>query len=380
MTLNKADKKLNTEHGTICSFPKEFFGYCGWPTLGRGDDGVLYLAASGFRNAHICPFGRTILCTSRDEGKTWSSPRVINDTPLDDRDAGIISAGKGKILVSWFTADTRNSGRDPYRNAADDTSKKHYRDALIRMTDENSGRWLGSWVRTSGDGGETWSDAVKIPVTAPHGPILLRDGNLVYLGKEFLKDSEKALKAEGDIVLFKSSDRGFSWQRKGTVLMHKGTKNAHYFEPHVVELPSGKLLGFIRFQDVKDLPPVAEKGLVHFSMMVSESSDGGETWSEARPLNFHGSPPHLMVHTSGAVVCTYGRRLEPYGERAMISRDEGLSWDYDYILRDDGPDRDLGYPSSVELSDKSILTAYYQKPDSAEDKCGILTTRWELPE
>jgi hypothetical protein len=47
-------------------------------------------------------------------------------------------------------------------------------------------------------------------------------------------------------------------------------------------------------------------------------------------------------------------------------------------LFDDAPDGDLGYPSSVELSDGSILTVYYQK--QAGDKfCSILYTKWELP-
>ena len=49
------------------------------------------------------------------------------------------------------------------------------------------------------------------------------------------------------------------------------------------------------------------------------------------------------------------------------------------ILRDDGPDGDLGYPSSAELDDGSILTVYYQKVASA-DKCSLLWTRWKLPE
>ena len=60
--------------------------------------------------------------------------------------------------------------------------------------------------------------------------------------------------------------------------------------------------------------------------------------------------------------------------------DGAASWTYDYILWDDGPDRDLGYPSSIELDDGSILTMYYQKPASKTDKCALLWSRWSLPE
>ena len=63
----------------------------------------------------------------------------------------------------------------------------------------------------------------------------------------------------------------------------------------------------------------------------------------------------------------------------MISLDGGESWECDFSLRDDGPDTDLGYPSTVELADGSLLTMYYQKPDSPEDKCSLLWSRWRLP-
>ena len=44
-------------HGVICSMPKEKFGYFGWPSIARQDDGTLVVAASGFRNQHVCPWG-----------------------------------------------------------------------------------------------------------------------------------------------------------------------------------------------------------------------------------------------------------------------------------------------------------------------------------
>jgi sialidase-1 len=47
------------------------------------------------------------------------------------------------------------------------------------------------------------------------------------------------------------------------------------------------------------------------------------------------------------------------------------------VLFDDAPDTDLGYPSTVELSDGSLLTVYYQKY-AGDEKCSILQTRWRL--
>ena len=85
----------------ICKQPGR---YIGWPTIGRADDGELLIAFSGDREAHVCPFGKTQLVRSRDNGKTWSLPETVNDTPLDDRDAGILVTRKGTVLVSWFTS------------------------------------------------------------------------------------------------------------------------------------------------------------------------------------------------------------------------------------------------------------------------------------
>ncbi len=67
------------------------------------------------------------------------------------------------------------------------------------------------------------------------------------------------------------------------------------------------------------------------------------------------------MHSSGALLCTYGYRKHPYGQRAMMSRDGG-------------PDSDLGYPSSVELADGSVFTVYYQK-ERAGGQCALLWTR-----
>ncbi len=91
------------------------------------------------------------------------------------------------------------------------------------------------------------------------------------------------------------------------------------------------------------------------------SADGGATWSMPRWLGFKGSPPHLLRHSSGVLVMSYGCRDKRYGERVATSRDDGRSWEGNPVLRNDGPDDDLGYPSTVELADGSLLTVSYQK-------------------
>jgi len=83
---------------------KQPLHYHGWPTLARRANGQLLLAVSGGRESHVCPFGRVELMRSDDDGKNWSWPQVIMDTPIDDRDAGILETAQGTLLATTFTS------------------------------------------------------------------------------------------------------------------------------------------------------------------------------------------------------------------------------------------------------------------------------------
>ncbi len=64
---------------------------------------------------------------------------------------------------------------------------------------------------------------------------------------------------------------------------------------------------------------------------------------------------------------SYGFRRKPYGNQARISDDHGVSWSEPLTISDDGVGGDLGYPSTVELDDGSLLTVWYEKMnDSAQ--------------
>lgn len=362
------ESKVKAEHGIICSMPHDPLGYFGWPSVARHGR-QLVAAVSGLRSQHVCPFGKTVLFTSQDQGHTWSPPQIVNDTPLDDRDAGVLSPDDKGLLVTWFTSDTRRylqSGRQNYG----EEEVARWQPILSTWTEDLVQRWLGSWVRLSPDG-QTWGEPIRVPVSAPHGPIRQQDGNLLYLGKRMY--TPDAALGRGAIQAIRSTDGGQTWEELGTVPLEDGIYYSNLHEPHVVEVAPGKLVGLIRYQHSDE-----GQRYLRFSMCQSESEDGGCTWTPARPLDVHGSPPHVLRHSSGTLVCVYGRREVPYGQRAMLSRDGGQTWDMDYILRDDGPDADLGYPASVELDDGSLFTVYYQKL-AAGEKSSLLWTRWELP-
>ncbi len=362
-------KHPKTQNGIVHRNSGSFFRYDGWPSVCRDEEGTLYTVYSGFRADHICPFGKTCLCRSRDNGKTWSFPTVINDTWMDDRDAGILSLGGRRLLVTWFC-----HSREKYLSRKDDLVKRWAGSESVLeqyktlKPDECEG---GSFIRLSCDGGETWGETVRVPVSSPHGPVLRRDGSLLYLGKEMYVHNPHAAGEEPEddvIIAMESRDFGKTWNELGRVPLPDvdGISWNHLHEPHVLELPNGKLIGMIRGHHP-----------YHSMIYQTESADGGKTWSVPGAFPYHGLPPHIIRHSTGAVIVTFGHREPPFGERAAVSYDDGKTWQDLYILRDDATDADLGYPATVELDDGSLLTVYYQRIDGDAFPC-IQYTIWSL--
>ena len=351
----------------ICRRPGR---YLSWPTIARRDDGELLVVFSGEREEHSCPYGKTQLIRSADGGETWSEPLTIGDTPLDDRDAGIVVLRSGVIVVSSFTVPTW-SRLDGFRTVYPAEQVDAWERSLNTVSDEQRERWLGNWTRRSTDGGRTWEEPVDSIASAPHGPIQLRDGRLLFLGVDHPGEPPYRLLA------VESVDEGRSWRHIGTV--PQADADHAVAEPHPAELPDGRLVCLWRYQP--------EQLTEHRCLRQTESGDGGRTWTETHATAILGYPPHLRRLESGALLATYGRRVPPMGHRACLSHDGGASWDTgnEIVLRDDAPDIelpwpatwDLGYPASVELAPGELLTVYYQiaPPDR---KPSIQATRWSL--
>ena len=69
--------------GIVNRSKSSLFPYQAWPTVCKDENGVLYATCSGHRLGHLCPFGKNLMFISRDEGESWSSPIIINDTELE---------------------------------------------------------------------------------------------------------------------------------------------------------------------------------------------------------------------------------------------------------------------------------------------------------
>ena len=63
---------------------------------------------------------------------------------------------------------------------------------------------------------------------------------------------------------------------------------------------------------------------------------------------------------------TYGYRRSPFGNQARTSKDHGRTWSETIAISADGAGGDLGYPSTIQLADGSLLTVWYEKLASSE--------------
>jgi len=361
------------EKKIICENPDSPFNYFGWPSITRLPDGVLAMACSGFRMRHVCPFGKAVISYSKDEGKSWTRPAPVIDTFLDDRDSGVVSFGKGRVMFTSFN-NTFKQQRIWAKGLPEDTeldrAKERLTQAYLDIVDASGkeSEYLGSTYKISEDGGYTFGKLHISPVTAPHGPMPTLDGGLLYIGRRFSDNDSFDEGQKPYIECHRLNDKD-EFEYVGAIENIPNGKGQFYnsCEPHAFQLPDGKIIVHIRVQN--DC----------FTVYQSESTDGGKTFSAPHILleRFGGSPAHLMRHSSGTLVSTYGYRNAPFGIRYMTSNDCGESWQTDLVLDDTAPSGDLGYPATVELNDGTLYTVYYEK-DEVTQASVIKAIHWSL--
>lgn len=349
-------------------------GYCGWPTLARRSNGDLVAVYSGSRQQHVCPYGRVHFVCSSDEGKTWSDPVVVSSGPLDDRDAGIVEAANGDLVVVWFSSLAYERELQEGLRFAEKLSPEEREDwERIRAATDDATRLreLGCWARTSADGGKTWGPRVATVVNSPHGPIRLRDGRLFYAGKfqEIGRIGERNSPFSLRIGAAESVDHGKSWSPLSEIPPMPGHTGGLYGELHAVEAADGRLI--VQIRNNKEEPKN--------ELLQTESFDGGRTWSEVHSTGVWGFPSHLLRLDDGRLMATYGHRRDPRGNRVVLSEDHGQTWSapLSLTLGEDGAD--FGYPSTVQLDEETFYSIWYSRP-AADRQARVRGVRWRLPE
>ena len=214
------------------------------------------------------------------------------------------------------------------------------------------------------------------PLDSFHGHNIARmnDGTLLGGGAAAYTPTGSS-RTRHTAAFLRSTDEGRSWHYLSHIV------NNHWFdfcEPDMLAGRDGEVLLLMRVElPAEDQrPPGAPKGYGHF-LYQAHSTDGGQTWSEPFQLPLWGHPPKLTRLASGNILLVYAHRREPYSIRAVLSRDDGRTWDQDtlrtlYLWEPGG--LDIGYAVGTQLDDGSIVCAYAgYSTDEVDDYEGYAT-------
>ncbi len=280
--------------------------------------------------------GRAMAIKSTDQGKTWSKPVTILDTPDDDRHPSFIELSDGTLLCSVFTY----SGADIASIRKDPSVSNHT--AIIRSFDH----------------GKTWEkEVIRIPSPfisdETDGPmVLLKDGSVLLTinGMPEESDTEQA-------AVFTSMDKGATWNLLATIKAGKKLKEVIKSE----EMDTKKSYVLSEGHELSETnTAVLHNG--QWVMMarpegdICWSSDQGQNWTKPVSFGMRMFAPSLYVLHDGTLVCLHGS-YDPgfWGLRVIFSTDGGHTWiapskSHGFLVSNC-----YGYAKAMELPDGSLF-------------------------
>ena len=331
---------------------------CAWPNLTLMPDGTIVATIFG-EPCHQLWEGSAECWVSSDGGRLWSFLSVpAHREP--SRTRGDLAAGlthEGAFLVLC-------SGRKfvPLRG-----------EVLGRpRTREEQGNQEAVVCRSM-DGGKTWAidGSFDYPPgvsnAVPFGDIVQLPGKRLAVSCYSAKDETAEEESCDSAWIYFSDDDGRNWGDAQLIGADR------YNETDLLVLGGGRMLAASRTAKTAETE-------------IFASDDEGQTWTCRGPVTpSRHMPAHLLQLQDGSILLTYGVRLRGMlGVCAMISRDEGLSWDGPRVLfntdvyqSDTSPKGvDGGYPSSLQLADGTILTAYYCQRIPAHQRYHMGVVLW----
>jgi hypothetical protein len=220
----------------------------------------------------------------------------------------------------------------------------------------------------SNNRGKSWQGPFKLPAYDRTG-IAARTDYIVN-GKHDLMafiTAHKINGREGRVFAVRTTDGGKTWNFVSWI---GPEPNGFSIMPSSVRISESRILTTLRRKESEQ----------HW-IDAWVTDDNGATWRflnrpAASTGGSVGNPPSLIKLKDGRLSLIYGYRSAPYGVRARLSGDNGLSWGDETVLRNDGGCWDLGYVRSVQRPDGKIVAVYYFN-DAPDRERYIAATIWD---
>lgn len=312
---------------------------------------------------------RAITVRSEDRGRSWTITNEDRMRPGCDMkvpepgvdgqagrltEIGPIDYSDRDVLVTNF--DYLDMRADP-----------NIREFVAKVSGEYGPPENQLFIRVSKDAGRTWSRSVILPKFGLHA-LWGYDSHMTRPDGRCLLFMTGIEREGGPLrpLVYRSIDDGTSFHFLSFITPRDDPSfsGCKQWYPRGIMLPNGRILCTIRM-DRNSL-----SGDIWTELYKSD--DGGKTWQYlSRPTEF-GAPAEPLLLSDGRVALVYTYRLPPYGIRAIISEDEGLTWGPEIIVRDDGGSWDLGYQRAWEAEPGKIGAIYYfnDKDDPVQVKPG----------
>ncbi|MBN1488972.1 MAG: exo-alpha-sialidase [Phycisphaerae bacterium] len=330
--------------------------YNSFPDIERLPDGRLLCV---FRDAtfpdrvrHIEADARIVGSISTDEGRSWSKPVEIYDSPACQNDPSIVVLRDGRILLTFFnwigrSADYVAEHKPPYARRVDRGEWGAFAEpgGVHRLWGQ--ARTL-TWEKeaTLTTGSNTILRATSSAVLETRGGTLL----LPFYGRSQAEPCDQA-------YVLHSTDGGKSWS-DAILLAADPDKKVAMQEPGLVETAEGHIVALLRTSGAED------------HLYMTRSTDDGRRWAPAQRTDLIGHPPEALRLPDNRLLVVYGYRHKPFGVRACVSPDGGRTWDRgrELVITATGEHGDLGYPSACLTGDGHVVVVYYMNGAGTRDR------------